>query len=816
MKKFNILVFLSIALLSILMINIVNAYQTSDLKMYYGFEETSLTSLNDSHLGYNLTGSGYNWSHTIGLKLNAIKNPALLNTSQYSVTTPYYFDTSNKFSINFWYYSNGITNQEVFFTLSNSVKAISLDYVGQFRLTNLTSVYINGGGMLSGWNMYTIQYDGTKYNFYKNGNLTASSTSFSIYTNSSIFYLGKAYNGLIDEMSIWNNTLNDFDMALLYNNGFGLNYAETLATNTTPANVTPLCVDNNYLCANPLLIGGSYYCDIGQETYCSDGCINYVFDNTTQTLYQSTYNSCDLLYSNTTTKTFYCNNLGSDLLFLVAGIGTLPWNDCGISTTTFTSSKSDCSNSNIEQIIGANPTHQFLANGICSQLTSCTSECSIIGYQDCDSANTFKICQLGSDGCLHYETGFSCLPTQYCSNGQCTSSYGNGATSNKIFSVDAYSVSDADTNYTKSGTTINVNTDLLLFEQKFKINLYTAGLTTYSTRDCDYKETDNGAIGIQSINESVPFNYPVNIYSASLYPALYLSPAIQEHNTLIYEFNISNFGGMMYNGVINLTLQDGSGNNILKLSFNKSTSIFYTYYIDNSDNINNLITDAQNMAGNNLDVKIQLDFSTKTATIIQYDGLIRFTYILQFNAYNSGDGVERIVLTDENTNTNVNSVKIFTANPYTPFHLTQSGFNYLPCDYSVAGKYTVRTYLNDNGTLDYSNFKDWTVNLNTINGQGTSNANNGISQGQKYLIFFIVLFVVLAGFIILGIIINQTAVLTVIAIVMSLLWTILCAIPDFPYIGGIIPSWIAIFIIILTIILGLLVGWKFSNSDNGV
>lgn len=293
-------------LVLLVMTGSVFAYNTDDLHAYYSFDDSNTSIIIDEYSTNLSIISGSGVVSGTGIQGNAFVWNSSATTVYNSTFSSINF-TSDTWAINLWLYHNASTGTQKPFRLGNlssnlvsgnglhalfvSVPSPYLRFRDEW---NTSRNYVTGLGTAlstTSWSMLTIQHDGSgTYDIYLNGVYLDSSASYFI--NSSIYYLmvGAVPFDILDEMSVWNDTLNVFDIATLYNSGNGLNYTNTLLGSANQTNATPLCIDTQYLCNVPLLVGTDVYCDVDAYEYCSGGCVNV---NTTGTLTGECTNTCE-------------------------------------------------------------------------------------------------------------------------------------------------------------------------------------------------------------------------------------------------------------------------------------------------------------------------------------------------------------------------------------------------------------------------------------------------------------------------------------------------------------------------------------------
>ena len=191
-------------------------------------------------------------------------------------------------------------------------------YSAPFSLMD-SKIYVT----LNSWQFVSVSYNGTTYTITKQnetGIYTNSSTgsitlNTTLTNNPKIGLYGAAYfNGSIDEVGVWNRSLNQTELIELYNNGTGISYPDiypdiTLNSPINNYNSTITSVTFNCSVVNSFgLTNVSLYLDgIINETNSSGiNNTNYIF---TKTLSQTTHNwTCESTSSmNGTTTASYRN-----------------------------------------------------------------------------------------------------------------------------------------------------------------------------------------------------------------------------------------------------------------------------------------------------------------------------------------------------------------------------------------------------------------------------------------------------------------------------------------------------------------------------
>jgi hypothetical protein len=151
------------------------------------------------------------------------------------------------------------------------------------------------------------------------------------------------------------------------------------------------------------------------------------------------------------------------------------------------------------------------------------------------------------------------------------------------------------------------------------------------------------------------------------------------------------------------------------------------------------------------------------------------------------------------TNTTFNNLRVYTYTQPNGFSDTlKSNYDYLPCTYSTVGCKLVRTYNNNNGVSDFSNYYDYTICMNSVN---NANIDTTIqpgelcddwSDGSKVLWISLILLIVLFVFIGVGFKIQSISIGLSIGLIFDLLLLI-----GFSIIGC-VPGWVTVVIIIIS------------------
>lgn len=599
-----------------------------------------------------------------------------------------------------------------------------------------------------------------------------------------------------------NTTINDIEFVEDTNKFYvgGNNLLLSFQSTTSPnGTLLPICVDNNYVCTNPSYSGGSYYCNIYDEQYCEQGCMNFVTDTTTNTNYESTFNNCNTIYSTQSTKQFSCTNIP---LSVFGNIFTQYGVDCSISTNYITTTSANCNNNNINEIINNYPQHNYTSFGICSTDSTCTNECNIAGQTICDSTTSYAVCgNYDADSCLEYSGGYGCTSGNVCSNGFCVSNTGIGLTNNTAFSVTPYSISSTSTSYTLDAQNkkITISSTLPYHIQEFSIA--TTDPTTYSSRQCNYQESSiYNNLNTENVNTTLTKSF--NSLGTAGYVEVSVLPKHEIPTTIIFKDSIGN-------QITNYTLiRNSTIKELCVYEKNNSVSTYCDYSINNYDDLSSV----------NLRTDYNFDTDTYTATIL-FNRLQDNTRSVQPKSFTQLD-VSSIDIVS--TDATYYSTYVKSYNVPTAFSITsRQDYNYLRCTYSSNGCRVVRTYNNNNGIADNTNYYDYQVcigalNVNSVTTTTSVNQLPELSAGAKIFIILAVVMIVIIGFSIGGYAMGNPFIGMVVGATLGLFTLIVSSIPDAPFIGGFTPVWVVILIALFIILIGSFLLVRKTQGGNAV
>lgn len=222
------------------------------LVVYYEMEDTS-SQITDSLGNNNLTSvSGApNWGEN-GIVGNGIAMDTNTAYVYGSVGGDLDFGTTGDFTINFWVEDTNGTSDLTYFRSSSTHPMYSCVWTSYVPYNNMycrieTSGAGNGVGIpqtngtyiyqgLGEYHMITFtRFDTTKYRLFVDGELVGTesdniwSNGLTHDANADVFYVGdlsgdRNAQAAVDELGIWNRSLNSTEISELYNNGEGLAY----------------------------------------------------------------------------------------------------------------------------------------------------------------------------------------------------------------------------------------------------------------------------------------------------------------------------------------------------------------------------------------------------------------------------------------------------------------------------------------------------------------------------------------------------------------------------------------------------------------
>jgi hypothetical protein len=617
------------------------------------------------------------------------------------------------------------------FLIIPCITAYSLDNLINFykndtsNFTNYnTTITLNNDFSINFW-LYHTGITNTQYYFNLSNSTktllnsrTTTTDNFSIFTQPQTGVFNNYHlNGILPTNTAWNMLTITYDRSL---NTLKYYYNATLI-NTNLSITSDLTSITNYL-LNLGIVGDTYKLSSLWNTELN------IFD-----IIQLYNNGNGLNYTDTLLNSFNLNNV-TPLCIDNHNLCNYPFiinNDvyCEIMNTVYCSVS--CNNSNDTGVLIG-----YCDSGLCS------NDCNILGYQDCDSTTSFKICgNYDTDNCLEYSGSFGCLSGQLCSNGYCISNVGDGLTNNSLFTVTPYAISDDNTFYNLdiNQKKLSVNTKNLIQVQKFSTN--TNAIISYTSRTCDYKETLLNNILLNS-EQNTTYNYYFNPIAQSSLININLKPNDLTTPTIVIKNSLNqSLGNLLY------ITRNSSDKSICIYSPNASELEYCSYSVNSYDDLNSV------------NVTYNFEFQSKTYTItVLVDRIGQSeTFSLQPQAFNRSD-ISKVTIINyplPNGIFYLSNIDVIAYTQPSSFYTTLlSNYDFLKCIYSKVGCYNVRSYNNNNGISDFTNYYDYQICINTLNNPSAQAISyeedffSNLSTNTKYLIMilssvFILLFMTL-------------------------------------------------------------------------
>lgn len=238
-----------------------------NLVAYYSFDDAFLTN-NSLRTGHNLSViTGSPPRNTTSCKIAGCYNFDGVDDRLATIEDDTAFDFTTNFTVSAWLYQTSIPQTESVFMVkgkrsgtdvvayelgSDINTANSIGFVVSSTGANFQSIS-SGTYNLKAWYHYVAMYNRTHLSLWVNGTqLTTVAYTSTLYNSGNPVWVGmgnvndgvyKQFNGMIDELAVWNRSLTATEIQSLYNGGSGLAYpfSSTTADNinistTYPAN----------------------------------------------------------------------------------------------------------------------------------------------------------------------------------------------------------------------------------------------------------------------------------------------------------------------------------------------------------------------------------------------------------------------------------------------------------------------------------------------------------------------------------------------------------------------------------------------------
>lgn len=223
----------------------------NNLVLLMHFDNNSAAGENDTFV-YDWTGDGNN---------GIVANHSRMNMTGGKYGGSFYFENKDDFiytsgfssranmsgTLSFWIYYKESQYGDGFVVFDNPFSLAALDGLSGFNASHLTyqrtrwyySGYATTGAeaisnsniSMNQWNLYTLTWNQTSGRIYRNGVLDKEDSTVALpYTNLIKMYVGsdrgisgRAMNGSIDELALWNRTLSDSEISGIYSSSTAIN-----------------------------------------------------------------------------------------------------------------------------------------------------------------------------------------------------------------------------------------------------------------------------------------------------------------------------------------------------------------------------------------------------------------------------------------------------------------------------------------------------------------------------------------------------------------------------------------------------------------
>lgn len=219
-----------------------NSTMSTGLVLYYNMSDASGV-IRDSTGKYNGTNTGADYGATgiIDKALNFVPDTDYVDIASGEINF-----TAQPFSINAWIKPDSLQDTSGIIT-GNSSGAWGFYLHADSRLClgkpTISEVCANALDYVGVWSMVTVTANATGMFIYKNATFRKYSGPSYTFTSDPTYSIGrseldtKSFDGVIDEVGIWNRSLSAGEISDLWNNGTGISYAP--AGNTAAGNTAP-------------------------------------------------------------------------------------------------------------------------------------------------------------------------------------------------------------------------------------------------------------------------------------------------------------------------------------------------------------------------------------------------------------------------------------------------------------------------------------------------------------------------------------------------------------------------------------------------
>ena len=287
-----------------------NATNTFVLDSILNNNGTASTNTNNLHDASGVINSSFNFNGINEYFTSSITED--LSKNQHTINIWAKFDA---FIDNYviWEQGSGSTNRVLLYF--DDVASGGEDWIRVFVDGNVGTIHYLITD--SNWHMYTVVFDNDVLELYADGNSMGTQAFTSITRSADTFSVGRRpvstfeyMSGNMDEMGIWNRSLNFSEITQLYNDGDGITYTNFLpiVNLNSPIdffNTTNLTINFNGTISTVVLDNVTLYIDdVGNETNSSGILGNYLFSKIlSEGIHNWTYEACNSDGCNNETRT---------------------------------------------------------------------------------------------------------------------------------------------------------------------------------------------------------------------------------------------------------------------------------------------------------------------------------------------------------------------------------------------------------------------------------------------------------------------------------------------------------------------------------
>lgn len=231
MKKINYIIIL--IMLTIYSVTFVSALSGDKILLTAYYSGDVGTDMNDTQLGqYNTTkASNVKTNDTIfllgdgAIDFDGSDDTIRMNNFNWNL-----FQETNQTTINFWFYARKTDTQRIFSDLTDALESLGIsDPAGGYNFkAGAAQGWTAPLPYAFNWTMFTGVKNGTNCSVYLNGTLRQSYACDAGHLNRQLRFgvdwdVNLDFDGIIDEISIWNISLQGQNVTQLYNSGAGFN-----------------------------------------------------------------------------------------------------------------------------------------------------------------------------------------------------------------------------------------------------------------------------------------------------------------------------------------------------------------------------------------------------------------------------------------------------------------------------------------------------------------------------------------------------------------------------------------------------------------